>query len=67
MVIKLVIKDEKLIAIDEATKMETDLGEVGGIKIRKNPMEGKPRWKDGSLLTIQEAVDEIYQKRMRLS
>ena len=67
MAIKLEIRDGKLIAINEVTKMETDLGEIGGVIIRKNSMEEKMRWLKGSLLTEQQTADEKFQTRMKIA
>jgi len=34
---------------------------------RSNPMAGRPRWLKASLLNINQAIDELYQKRNRIA
>lgn len=36
-------------------------------RVKKRSLVGRPRWKDGSLLTEQQRADENYQIRMGIS
>jgi hypothetical protein len=56
-----------LLGADNIRRTIVDFGVVEPIMGRRNPMEGRMRWKDGSLLNNQQVTDENYQIKNRIS
>jgi len=67
MVIRLEIEKGFLVGKNEKTGEMVTIGRIRPLVRRKNPMIGRERWKDGSLMTGQQAKDEEYQKRNKIS
>lgn len=49
--------------MNEGTRAVVELPEIR----RNNPMGKRKRWKDGSLMTTQQATDEGYQAQMKIA
>lgn len=68
MVIKLEIDAyNHLVGTSETTGVKIDYGQMVNLPKKRNPMEGRMRWKDASLLTTEQATDETYQKKNKIA
>jgi len=64
MVIKIEIREGKLIGVDENTdKIVFDFGQMP----KKRADSIQMRWKEGSFLTEQQVTDEKYQTRNKIA
>lgn len=55
-----------LLGTDNVRRTIVDFGVVKPVMEGKNPMDGRMRWKDGSLFTDQQVTDESYQIKNRI-
>ena len=54
----------RVASIGRGTK---EVGSTINIETKRRPGEGQTRWKDGSYLTVDQAVDETYQRDMDIA
>ena len=68
MVVRVVINEwGELVGIREPDGIIIVYGDMPVHRQKFDPMEGKPRWREGSFLDEQQAVDEEFTRKMHIA